>query len=218
VLGSLWISHETCIKDSTVLAHLGFQSTVLSGPLTDWRAWVGFCTLSPQQSIEYQLWYLIVFVEGVFYEYPMKNILRTAKFLPSWGFNQRHCLGLYLTEVPGWVSAPQAHSRVSNINLDIWIFFCAGGLYEYPMNNILRTAKFLPTWGINQRYCPGFKPTEVPGWVSAPQVHSRVSNINFDIWIIFSGGGLYKYPMENVLRRAKFLSTWDLNQRYWSGL
>jgi len=23
----------------------------------------------------------------------------------------------------------------------------------------------------------------VPGWDSAPQAHSRVSNINFDIWI-----------------------------------
>jgi hypothetical protein len=24
----------------------------------------------------------------------------------------------------------------------------------YPMKNISRTAKFLPTWGFNQRYCP----------------------------------------------------------------
>jgi hypothetical protein len=30
----------------------------------------------------------------------------------------------------------------------------------------------------------------VPGWVSAPQAHSRVSNINFDIWNIFYGGGV----------------------------
>jgi hypothetical protein len=29
----------------------------------------------------------------------------------------------------------------------------------------------------------------VPGWGSAPQAHSRVSNINFDILIIFCGGG-----------------------------
>jgi hypothetical protein len=27
-----------------------------------------------------------------------------------------------------------------------------GGLYKYPMKNILRTAKFLPTWGVNERY------------------------------------------------------------------
>ena len=32
-----------------------------------------------------------------------------------------------MTEVPGWVSAPQAHSRVSNINFDILIIFCGGG-------------------------------------------------------------------------------------------
>ena len=30
-----------------------------------------------------------------------------------------------------------------------------GGLYKYPMKNILRTAKFLTTWGLSQRYCPG---------------------------------------------------------------
>jgi hypothetical protein len=28
------------------------------------------------------------------YKYSMKNILRTAKFLPTWGFNQRYFLGL----------------------------------------------------------------------------------------------------------------------------
>jgi hypothetical protein len=32
-----------------------------------------------------------------------------------------------------WVSAPQAHSRVSNINFDNWFFFMEGGLYKYPM-------------------------------------------------------------------------------------
>jgi hypothetical protein len=56
-----------------------------------------------------------------------------------------------------------------------------GGLYKYPMKNILRTAKFLTIWGYNQRYYPGLQQTEVPGWVSAPQAHSRVSNINIDI-------------------------------------
>jgi hypothetical protein len=33
--------------------------------------------------------------------------------------------------------------------------FVEGGLYEYPMKNILRKSKFLPTWDLNQRYCPG---------------------------------------------------------------
>ena len=33
-------------------------------------------------------------------------------------------------------------------------------------------------------------------------------NINFDIWKqIVEGGGLYKYPMKNISRTAKFLPT-----------
>jgi hypothetical protein len=40
--------------------------------------------------------------------------------------------------------APQAHNRVSNINFDIWKQIVERGLYEYPMKNISRTAKFLP--------------------------------------------------------------------------
>ena len=59
--------------------------------------------------------------------------------------------------MPGWDSAPQAHSRVLNINFDIWIF--GGGLYKYPMKNCQPTPKFLATWGLNQRYCPGLKDT-----------------------------------------------------------
>jgi hypothetical protein len=33
-------------------------------------------------------------MEGTLYKYSMKNILRTAKFLPTWDFNQRYFLGL----------------------------------------------------------------------------------------------------------------------------
>jgi hypothetical protein len=44
-----------------------------------------------------------------------------------------------------------------------------------------------------------------------------VSNINFDIFKKNYGGGLYKYPMKNILRTAKFLPTWDFNQGYWQG-
>jgi hypothetical protein len=152
------------------------------------------------------------------YKFPMKNILRTAKFLTTWGVNQGYCPGLWLTEVPGWVSAPQAHSRMSNIRFDICFFFMEGGLYKYLMKNILRTAKFLTTWGLSQRYFPGLWLTEVPGWVSAPQAHSRMSNISFDIWFFFMEGCLYKYPMKNILRTAKFLTTWGLSQRYCPGL
>jgi hypothetical protein len=30
-----------------------------------------------------------------------------------------------------------------------------GGVFKYSMKNKLRTAKFSPTWGSNQRYFPG---------------------------------------------------------------
>ena len=34
-------------------------------------------------------------------------------------------------------------------------FFIEGDLYKYSMKNILKTAMFLTTWGLGQRYCPG---------------------------------------------------------------
>ena len=61
---SLLISQEKYIKDGKVLVHLGFMSKVLPGPLTDLSGWVGFCTSSPQQGVEYQLWYLNFFNGG----------------------------------------------------------------------------------------------------------------------------------------------------------
>jgi hypothetical protein len=45
----------------------------------------------------------------------------------------------------------------------------------------------------------------VPRWDNAPQAHRRVSNINFDIGKPIVEGGLYKYPMKNISRTAKFL-------------
>jgi hypothetical protein len=92
----------------------------------------GFLHLKPTVGCQIStLIFEFSFVEGCLYEYPITNILRTAKFLSTGGFNQRYCPDLYLTEVPGWVSAPQANSRVSNINFDIW-FFWRCGLYKYP--------------------------------------------------------------------------------------
>jgi hypothetical protein len=43
------------IKDGKVLDHLGINSKVLPGPLTDLSVWVGFCTSSPQLGVKYQL-------------------------------------------------------------------------------------------------------------------------------------------------------------------
>jgi hypothetical protein len=44
----------------------------------------------------------------------------------------------------------------------------------------------------------------VPRWDNAPHAHSGVSNINFDISKQIVEGGLYKYPIKNISRTAKF--------------
>jgi hypothetical protein len=53
-------------------------------------------------------------------------------------------------------------------------------------------------------------------WDNAPQAHSRVSNINFDIWKKIVKGGLYKYPIKNISRTAKFavldIYLWDIQK------
>jgi hypothetical protein len=41
-----------------VLVHLGLMSKILPSNLTDLSAWVGFCTISPQQGVKYQIRYL----------------------------------------------------------------------------------------------------------------------------------------------------------------
>ena len=46
-----------------------------------------------QQGVKYQLGYLILFLEGGLYKYPMKNILRTAKFFPNWGCRSKELSG-----------------------------------------------------------------------------------------------------------------------------
>jgi hypothetical protein len=46
--------------------------------------------------------------------------------------------------VPRWDNAPQAHSRVSNINFDIRKNIVEGGLYNYPIKNMSRTESSCP--------------------------------------------------------------------------
>ena len=75
--------------DGKVLAPLGLKSKVLPGILTHLCAWVGFCTSRPQQVVKRNCG-----VEGDLYKYPMKNILRTAKFLPAWYSSQGYFSGL----------------------------------------------------------------------------------------------------------------------------
>jgi hypothetical protein len=49
-------------------------------------------------------------MEGGFYKFPMKNILRTAKFLTTWGFSQRYRPGLYLVK---WLGYPESFSSLN---------------------------------------------------------------------------------------------------------
>ena len=49
-----------------------------------------------------------------------------------------------------------------------------------------------------------------------PTAGCQISTLIFENKIV--EGGLYKYPMENISRTAKFFSTWNLDQRYCPGL
>ena len=65
---------------------------VLTFPLTltDLSAWVGFCTSSPQQGVKYQLWYLKTCLwKGGGTLWISHQKFPTAKFLPTWGLNQK---------------------------------------------------------------------------------------------------------------------------------
>ena len=134
---------------------MGFKSKVLPRSLTDLNACVGFRTSNPQQGVKYQLLYLIFFMEGGLYKYPMKNILKTAKFLTTWGLSQRYCRVFNLFKcLDGFLHLkPTVGCQISTLIFEKKIM--EGVLYKYPMKNILRRAKFLPTWGVNQRCFPG---------------------------------------------------------------
>ena len=102
---SLWISYEKYIKDGKVFAHLGFKSKVVSGPLTDVRAWVGFCTSSPQQGVKYQLCYLNFFCGRrvsinipwtIYQERQSSCPLRFSVKGTALAFNRMKCLGDFL--------------------------------------------------------------------------------------------------------------------------
>jgi hypothetical protein len=45
-------------------------------------------------------------------------------------------------------------------------------------------------------------------WDNAPQAHSRVLNINFDIWKKIMEGGLYKYAIKIYQGRQSFCPIW----------
>jgi hypothetical protein len=115
------------------------------------------------------------------------------------------------------VSAPQAHSRVSNINIDIWIFFCAGGLYKYPMKNILRTAKFLLTWVSVKGIVWAFTWLRCLGGCLhlKPTVGCQISTLIFDF---FCGGGSLWISYEKYIKDGKVLAHLGLQSKILAGL
>jgi hypothetical protein len=100
---------------------------------------------------------------------------------------------------------PTAECRISTLIFD---FFCGRGSLWISYAKYIKDGKVLAQLGCQSMVLSDLKQFEVPGWVSAPQVHSRVSNINFNIWIFFSIGVSINIPMKNILRTAKFLHTW----------
>jgi hypothetical protein len=48
---------------------------------------------------------------------------------------------------------PTAGCKISALIFDLFLW--EGGVYYYLMKNILRTVKFLTTWELSERYCPG---------------------------------------------------------------
>jgi hypothetical protein len=54
-----------------------------------------------------------------------------------------------------WVSAPQAHSRVSNINFDILILLCGGGVSIKSHEKYIKDGKVLDHLGFKSKVLPG---------------------------------------------------------------
>jgi hypothetical protein len=102
-----------------------------------------------------------------------------------------------LTDLASWVgfctSGPQQGVKYQHWYLDL------GVLYEYPMKYSQWTAKFLPNWGLDQRYCPGraFSRLKYLNGILhlKPTAECRISTLIFGLGVW--GVGLYEYPMKN---------------------
>jgi hypothetical protein len=74
--------------------------------------------------------------------------------------------------VPGWVSAPQAHSRVSNINLDFEKKNYGGWSLQISHKKYIKDGKVLDQFGIKSKVLPG-PLIDLSAWVdfctSSPQ-------------------------------------------------
>jgi hypothetical protein len=98
-----------------------------------------------------------------------------------------------------WDSAPQVHSRVSNINFDILI--CRGHPINIPWK-LPKDGKVLSHLGLKSKKLLGPSTNLSAWWDFAPHPLSRVSNVNFVI-LPFLGG--YAYPMKTP-KKSKYQS------------
>ena len=170
--GSLLISHEKYIKDGKVLHHLGFQSNVFPGPLTDLSAWVGFCTSSPQQCVKYQHWYLIFFYGGGALLISHEKYIKDGKVLAHLGFMSKVLPGP-LTDLRACVgfctSSPQQCVKYQHWYL---IFFYGRGALLISHEKYIKDGKVLDHLWFMSKVLPG-PLTDWSAWVgfctSSPQ-------------------------------------------------
>ena len=94
-----------------------------------------------------------------------------------------------------------------NINFDFWKQIVEGGLYKYPIKNLSRTAKFLPTFWQVKGIARVFNWLKFLGGIMHLKPTAGFQNISFDFWKQIVEWGLYKYPITNISRTAKFLPT-----------
>ena len=100
-------------------------------------------------------YYFDIWIWGVPINNPWKNIEGRQSSCPlgvsingiGQDFNWLKYLGGFLH------LKSRAGCQISTLIFDFFLWRVVG-LYEYPMKNILRNAKFLTTWGFSQRYCP----------------------------------------------------------------
>ena len=152
-----------------MIVHLGLISKVLPASLTDWSVWVGFYTSSSQQGVKYQLDIWIFICGGVSLLISYEKYIKDVKVLDHLGFLSKELPGPLTDWSAGWV---YAHSRVSNINFDIWIYFVEGGSLLISHEKYIKDGKVLVHLGSQSKILPA-PLTDWSAWVgfctSSPQ-------------------------------------------------
>ena len=129
-------------------------------------------------------------MEGVSIKYPMKHILRTAKFL-----TMSKVLPGPLTDLSAWVGFwPKAGCQISTLIFDFFLW--RGVSINMPLHEkYIKDGKVLDHFGIKSKVLPGSS-TDLSAWVgfctSSPQAGYQISTLIFDFFLW--RGGLYNIP------------------------